>query len=183
MLKIGKNLFGGLAEWLLRGSRKAVGIFSLCRFESYTHRQFMKIFNFLKKKESCQNGNSLKEIFDQLKELKKDFEKISKEVEELKKKNEFHIQKIGMVRFNPFQEIGGNQSFSLALLDANDNGVVITSLYTREGNRVYGKPIKNGKSEYLLSEEEKEAIEKAKHGRNQTKFNTQTTGGSFIGTH
>ncbi len=67
-----------------------------------------------------------------------------------------------MVRFNPFKEIGGDQSFSIALLDSNNDGIVITSLYGREGNRVFGKPIKNGKSRYLLSGEEKKAIEQAR---------------------
>jgi len=72
----------------------------------------------------------------------------------------------------------------LALLDGKDNGIVMTSLYAREGNRVYGKPIKNGKSEYSLSEEEKQAIEKAKakenEKRNSKKLNQQaTSGGGF----
>ena len=133
------------------------------------------MLNFFKKKKEPEN---LKEILSQFQELKGNFEKISKELGNLKKENKFNIQKLGIVRFNPFKEIGGNQSFSIALLDGNDDGIVITSLYTKEGNRVYGKPIKNGKSEYLLSEDEKEAIEYAK--RKKSKFNNQaTSGGSF----
>lgn len=116
------------------------------------------MFKFFKRKKEPE---SLKEVLSQFKDLKENFEKISKEIEVLKKENKFNIQKIGTVRFNPFKEVGGNQSFSVALLDGNNDGIVITSLYTREGNRVYGKPIKNGKSEYLLSEEEKKAIAKA----------------------
>ena len=144
------------------------------------------MFNFLKKKKEPEN---LKEILSQFQELKGNFEKISKELENLKKENKFNIQKFGIVRFNPFKEIGGNQSFSIALLDGRDDGIVITSLYTKEGNRIFGKPIKGGKSEYLLSEEEKEAIEYAK--RKKSKFNPEgkqasygagnqaTSGGSF----
>ena len=144
------------------------------------------MLNFFKKKKEPEN---LKEILSQFQELKGNFEKISKELGNLKKENKFNIQKLGIVRFNPFKEIGGNQSFSIALLDGNDDGIVITSLYTKEGNRVYGKPIKNGKSEYLLSEDEKEAIEYAK--RKKSKFNPEgkqasygagnqaTSGGSF----
>jgi len=116
------------------------------------------MFNFFKKKEP----ENLKEIISQFKDLKENFKKISEELDDLKKRNKFSIQKVGLVRFNPFKEVGGDQSFSVALLDENDNGVVITSLYSREGNRVYGKPIKNGQSNYLLSEEEKTAIAKAK---------------------
>jgi len=140
------------------------------------------MFKFLKKKK--REPENLEEILAQCKDLKENFEKISQELESLKKENKFNVQKVGLIRFNPFKEVGGDQSFSIALLDGNDTGVVITSLYTREGNRVYGKPIKNGQSEYLLSAEEKEAIEKAKQnqndGRKNKKLNNSATGsGNF----
>ena len=117
------------------------------------------MFNFFKKKKK--EPKNFKEILLQFKNLEKSFNKISQELKNLKKDSNFSFQKIGMVRFNPFKEIGGDQSFSIALLDGNNNGIVITSLYTREGNRVYGKSIKGGLSEYSLSNEEKEAIKKA----------------------
>ena len=66
-----------------------------------------------------------------------------------------------LIRYNPFSGVGSDQSFSIALLDGNNNGFVITSIYSREGNRVYGKSLKEGKSEYSLSDEEKKAISKA----------------------
>lgn len=110
---------------------------------------------FSKKKKEPEN---LKELLSRFKNLEKSFEMISEELNNLKRENKFSIQKVGLVRFNPFKEIGGDQSFSLVLLDNNNDGVVITSLYTREGNRVYGKPIKAGLSEYLLSEEEKKLL-------------------------
>lgn len=70
------------------------------------------------------------------------------------------------VRFNPFQggEVGGNQSFSSVFADEEGNGVVITSMHTRERTNVFAKPLKSWKSEYELSEEEKETINKAKDG-------------------
>ena len=71
------------------------------------------------------------------------------------------IQKIGLTRYNPFQDIGGNQSFSAAFLNARKDGIVITSLYTREGTRVYAKSVIKGESEHTLSNEEQEAIKKA----------------------
>jgi len=140
------------------------------------------MLNFFKKKKK--EPENLKEILAQFRDLENNLEKLSEELGILKKENKFSIQKIGLVRFNPFKEVGGNQSFSAALLDGNDSGIVITSLYTREGNRVYGKPIKNGQSEYLLSAEEKEAIEKAKQnqndGRKNKKLNNSATGsGNF----
>ena len=121
------------------------------------------MFNFFKK--TKKEPENLKEVLDCFKGLEKNFEKVSRELESLKKEGRFSVQKVGIVRFNPFSEVGGDQSFSIALLNGNNDGVVITSLYTREGNRVYGKPIKNGGSEYLLSGEEKQAIDKAKSSK------------------
>ncbi len=72
------------------------------------------------------------------------------------------LHKIGMIRFNPFRDIGGDQSFSIALLDGENDGLVISSIYSRDGVRVYTKAIQNGLSEkHPLTEEEKKAIEVA----------------------
>lgn len=69
------------------------------------------------------------------------------------------IHKTAMIRFNPFKEVGGDQSFAIALLNGKNSGIVISSLYTREGTRVYSKNIVNGVAEkYPLTEEEKKAI-------------------------
>jgi Protein of unknown function (DUF4446) len=65
---------------------------------------------------------------------------------------------VGVVRYNPFPEMGGNMSFSVALLDARSNGVVISVLNDRQGSRVYGKPIEAGVSPQKLSDEEQQAI-------------------------
>lgn len=119
------------------------------------------MFNFFKKRKN--KPENLKEILSRFEGLEKNFEKLSEEIEKLKKENRFNVQKVGIIRFNPFRESGGDQSFSIALLDGSDDGVVITSLYGREENRVYAKPVKAGQSKYSLSEEEKEAINIAKH--------------------
>ncbi|MFO7807274.1 MAG: DUF4446 family protein [Candidatus Moraniibacteriota bacterium] len=80
------------------------------------------------------------------------------------------IHKVGLLRFNPFREIGGDQSFSLALLDDNNNGAVLSSLYSREGVRIYAKSIQNGVSvKYPLTEEEKQAISMASIEKNNQK--------------
>jgi hypothetical protein len=74
-----------------------------------------------------------------------------------------HIQKIGFVRFNPFPQTGGDQSFCLVLLDEKDNGFVLSSLHSRDTTRFYAKTIKNGKADgYELSKEERKAIKNAK---------------------
>jgi hypothetical protein len=68
------------------------------------------------------------------------------------------LQKVGFVRFNPFEETGGNQSFALALMDAEGNGFVVSSLHARTGTRVYGKALIAGRAETALSAEETEAV-------------------------
>ena len=69
------------------------------------------------------------------------------------------LHKVGMIRFNPFRDIGGDQSFSVALLDGDDTGAVISSIYSREGVRIYAKSVQKGQCEkYQLTEEEKHAI-------------------------
>lgn len=70
------------------------------------------------------------------------------------------LHKVGMIRFNPFRDIGGDQSFAIALLDGENNGLIISSIYSRDGVRVYTKAIRAGISEkHPLTEEEKKAIE------------------------
>lgn len=72
------------------------------------------------------------------------------------------FQKIGVVRFNPFRRTGGDQSFVLAMLDSHDSGFLLTSIHSREGTRVYIKPITYGSSKHNLSTEEEAALQKAK---------------------
>ena len=74
------------------------------------------------------------------------------------------FQRIGLIRFNPFEDTGGNQSFALALLDANGDGIVFSSLHTRAGTRVYAKAVSGGRSETALSEEETHAVRDAMAG-------------------
>ena len=71
------------------------------------------------------------------------------------------IQKVGIVRYSAFQDTGSDLSFTLALLDEHDNGVVFNGIYSREMSNIYAKPVENGNSKYTLSEEEQEAIKRA----------------------
>ena len=71
------------------------------------------------------------------------------------------IQKVGVVRFNPFADTGGDQSFAIALLDANGNGLVLSSLHGRADTRIFAKEVQRGRSKHALSDEEQDAIRKA----------------------
>jgi hypothetical protein len=106
--------------------------------------------------------NIIMEHAQDLKELDRDVQDlygISNQINDLAKRS---VHKVGVIRFNPFKDLGGDQSFSIALLDGQNNGVVFSSLHTREGNRVYAKPVELGKAvKHPLTEEEQEAIKKA----------------------
>lgn len=93
-----------------------------------------------------------------LEELESRLGKVETEIGQLKELNLKNIHKVGMVRFNPFNETGGNISFVVALLDGNNSGVVVTSLHSRLGTRVYAKQIQQGKAELELSQDEQKAI-------------------------
>ena len=70
-------------------------------------------------------------------------------------------QKIGLVRYNAFKDTGSDLSFTLAILDDYNNGVVLNGIYARDSSNIYAKPVENGASKYVLSNEEKEAINRA----------------------
>jgi cell division protein FtsB len=94
---------------------------------------------------------------------KREIVKLLDQVAKLEQNSRSHMQKIGLIRFNPFKDTGGDQSFVLALTDEKYTGIVISGLYSRSGTRWYAKKIVEGKGvEYELSEEEKKAISLAK---------------------
>lgn len=93
---------------------------------------------------------------------KKDIDSLKSYCDKIQREGLLHIQKIGLVRFNPFKDTGGDQSFILSLVDGNDTGVIISGLYARSGTRWYAKRVLKGKSVgHELSEEEKKALKEA----------------------
>lgn len=80
----------------------------------------------------------------------------------LERNNRSHLQRVGFLRFNPFRDTGGDQSFALALADEGGNGVVISSLHSREVTRVYAKPLVAWQTSYQLTDEEQQAIARAR---------------------
>jgi len=105
----------------------------------------------------------LDKILGDLNIAKKDIANLSTQYDRIEKDGSLHIQKIGLVRFNPFKDTGGDQSFILSLLDAHNTGVVISGLYSRTGTRWYAKKIKDGLGmDHELSEEEAKAVHQAR---------------------
>lgn len=111
------------------------------------------------------NGNDLDQMIKNYIEKVEQTDKNNEEIMNYCKKidNEIMgcIQKMGIVRYNAFKDTGSDLSFTLALLDKYNNGVVLNGIYARDSSNIYAKPIENGESKYVLSNEEKEAIKKA----------------------
>lgn len=91
---------------------------------------------------------------------------VDKRLEQDETKSLKYLQRVGFLRFNPFSDTGGDQSFILSLLSAEDNGIILSSLHSRGTTRLYAKAIKNGQGDKVpLSKEEKEVINKLKSRR------------------
>lgn len=116
------------------------------------------------------NGNNLDEMLKtylaEVKEIKKDNYEIKNYYTKLDSDIASCIQKIGLVRYNAFKDVGSDLSFAVALLDRNNDGVVFNGLYGSESSNIYAKPIKDGVSKYQLSEEERDALEIAEQSKN-----------------
>lgn len=92
-------------------------------------------------------------------------QQISEEIAKIKTANRQNLQKYALVRFNPFEDTGGDQSFVAAILDGQNNGLVISSLHSRGATRVYAKQVANGQpTSHKFSREEQEVVERAAHG-------------------
>jgi len=88
--------------------------------------------------------------------------KVRDEIVSINARSVLPVQKVGLVRFNPFAETGGDQSFSLCLLNGEEDGLILTGLHTRDRTRVYTKPVTGGVSKYELSREEERSLKEAK---------------------
>ena len=113
-------------------------------------------------------GKKAKDLEDTIITLGQEITKLNKAKEDMQKditlissKLKKSIRGLETIRFNPFPDQGSNQSFAIGILNEEGDGVVLSSLYSRERMSVFAKPIKNNKSEYELSNEEKEALRKA----------------------
>lgn len=127
----------------------------------------LRIFDKLTKGVSDKDLKSiLEQILSEIKTDKEFSKNLEKKINELKNEELKDIKKVGLIRYNPFSETGGNQSFVLVLLDSSDNGFAITSLHSRDNTRVFAKPVVAGKeSGFEFSKEEIQAILEAKKSK------------------
>ncbi len=127
---------------------------------------FYKVYAVLKMLKTAGDRRSINDVLSELdnhlKESKMSLTELRKTVEDHQRLSLKHLQKSGFIRFNPFTNTGGDQSFILAILNGHNDGFVISSLHSRDQTRTFAKPIKDGKGEqFELSKEEKTAIDKA----------------------
>ncbi len=108
------------------------------------------------------NGNSLESTLeahiDKVYAVARELGEVEGRTSVLERAQQHAFQRLGLVRYNPFEDTGGNQSFALALLDDFGDGFIVSSLHTRSATRVYGKAITKGKAEGALSDEEADAL-------------------------
>ena len=104
----------------------------------------------------------IQDYYETSKRIEEKYSKLLDMVTDMDKTDKTKIQKVGLIRYNPFDEMGGNLCFAVALLDGYDNGVVLNGIHSRTGSFTYAKPIEMGVSTYMLSEEEIKAVEMAK---------------------
>lgn len=127
---------------------------------------YSKLKKFLVNVDAHHIGDSLTSVSSDLGELKSFRNELESYLATVEKRLKKSVQSVHTVRFNPFKGTGGggNQSFATAFLTEDGDGVIVSSLYSREHVSVFSKPVKGHGSEYELSDEEREALEKAKEG-------------------
>lgn len=132
---------------------------------------FLQISGFKKKYKKFMQGKNagsletdIMKLYEDNTFIKNQVEKNRKDIAELFNKQKLNFQKMGLVKYDAFKEMGGKLSFALVLLDENDNGILLNSVHSSEGCYSYTKRIKNGTSAIDLSNEEKVAVERAMQG-------------------
>lgn len=111
-----------------------------------------------------ESGNLERMLIGHIDEVKRVMEKNTElELENQKLDNLLQqaLTRVAMVRYRAFEDMGGDLSYAVAMLDAHNNGVVLSSVFGREGSQAYAKPIENGGSSYKLTEEEQQALREA----------------------
>lgn len=133
---------------------------------SWQQRQFARLRRHYRSLLAGGEGESLEAVLDahmlKVREALAKTQELDLLVRELQRAGQAHLQHCGIVRFSPFAHTGGDQSFALALADAQGYGVVISSLHSRDSTRVYAKPLANWESAYPLTDEECQAMERAR---------------------
>jgi len=155
--------FNELATWLALGLAILLAI--VCFVLNSRLGRVERQYRALMRGSSSMGGISLGELVsgqgERLEQTRSDLTALQKRVTDMDVLVTRSVQHVALVRYNPFQDTGGDQSFALALLDKRGDGVVVSSLHSRTMTRYYAKPVKGGTSALSLSEEEVQAVQQA----------------------
>jgi len=132
---------------------------------------FVQINNFKKKYEKFMLGkdggsleNDIVALYEDNRYMKLNIDQNREDIKEINKKHESALQKVGLVKYDAFKEMGGKLSFALAILDEKNNGILLNSVHSSDGCYSYTKRINEGDSQIALSNEERVAVERAING-------------------
>lgn len=120
-----------------------------------------KYAKFMTGKDVKSLENEIVGLFEDNKFIKASVDKNKKEIRTLYKNMESTLQKVGIIKYDAFNQMGGKLSFSLALLDENNDGFILNSVHSAEGCYSYIKQVKNGECDILLGKEEQQALDMA----------------------
>ena len=134
-----------------------ISIITLCKFKKIRKR----VDELTRGKDTESMEDIILNFFERIESLENGEKTTRSDIRSIKENLKITYQKTGLVKYDAFREMSGALSYSLALLDKENNGVLISSMYSREGCYTYAKDIVNGKSEINLSEEEEEALKQA----------------------
>jgi hypothetical protein len=147
----------------------AVAIVLLVAWQGSTNLRLNRTLRQFRQLSSGIEGQPLDEllqkILDRSETDSKTLARLEADLRALGTEVQTHVQNVGLVRYNAFNDTGGDQSYALALLDDHGDGAIVNGLFHRTECRVYVKPVQEWKSTYSMSDEEAEAIRRAKEGR------------------
>ncbi|PWM79811.1 MAG: DUF4446 domain-containing protein [Phascolarctobacterium sp.] len=136
-----------------------IKLFLTCKSQKKELQELKAKYDFFTQGDDKNWDEILTKTLTEVRAAKADLQKLEQQQQAMREQMKGCVQKVKLMRYNAFTDTGSNLSYSLAVLDENNNGVVLSSLYGREDNRSYAKPVENGKSTYQLSDEEKEVLE------------------------
>ena len=157
ILKIGEGNI--ILTLLIINVALLIGIISIAIKTSSLSKKYSRFMQKLGDGKSIEED--LENYMYRVERVEKQHGEIMNNINTISKDLEKCVKKIGIVRYNAFDDVGSDLSFTLAMLDEANDGIVLNGIYSRDTSNIFAKPVEKGKSKYTLSEEEKQAINKA----------------------
>lgn len=169
-----KEFFGISLEWIILIGVNFFLIFVLFIMNLLNNAKIKKLKNKYNKFMNGLSGANIEELLehciDKVNGVIEKNKELDYQLNSVERNMYYCVQKVGVIRYNAFDNVGSDLSFSIAMLNNNDDGVVISSLYSRDNSSTYAKPVAGGKSKYALSAEELQAIDTARKSHVSSKY-------------